>query len=166
MKNPVYIWNFGDEFLVVCPKCKKCAEVISSYQNEKINARLVCAHCGNVKDWKIKSSGILYAQNKALFREGEISIGDSVDWYFHEPLWLQARCCGNTLWAYNKKHLEWLRDFVSAKLRERIYDEEHGWSNRALASRLPKWISSAQNREEILSTIANLITKIHERQSQ
>jgi hypothetical protein len=49
----------------------------------------------------------------------QILTGSNVDWYFRLPLWLQISCCGETLWAYNLKHLEIIEQYVSAKLRER-----------------------------------------------
>ncbi len=83
-------------------------------------------------------------------------IGGNFDWYFQEPLWLQTECCGETLWAYNEKHLEFIENYVAAKLRARIPNQ-----NRSLASRLPKWIKSAKNRDEILKAIGKLKEKLN-----
>jgi len=79
MIETTYIWNFGDEFLVVCPKCKKCAKVIPRQVDKLPDIRLICGNCGLSKNWVRKSCGILTANNKTVFEEGEISIGDAVD---------------------------------------------------------------------------------------
>lgn len=74
-----------------------------------------------------------------------------VDLYFGLPLWLQTPVRGETLWAYNDRHLGFLRDYVGASLRERIPNR-----NRTMASRLPQWIKSAQNRAGILHGLGRL----------
>ncbi len=155
-----YVWNYGDIFWVVCPRCQSGAIVKPMAFKEKPEVRIACVSCGYSKNWVRKSAGVLYCQNADYFEEGEVSIGAPVDWYFHEPLWLQERCCGETLWAYNREHLEWLKSFVSATLRERASHEERGWSNQSMASRLPKWIKRASNRKAILSAIEKLESKI------
>lgn len=145
-ENGEMIYDFGDEFLVVCPKCSRMAKVVSAaVGSEKINAKLfaprnlICLNCVYRYSWQ----------------GGEIGIGASVDWYFRLPLWLQISCCGKTLWAYNEKHLDFLANYVGAKLRERTPN-----TNKSLASRLPKWIKSAKNRDEILKAIEKLRTKL------
>src|SRR5713226_1184834 len=97
------IYEFAHKFLVHCPQCENCARVVPK-NNEDTNyfapRRLICTKCGYVKDWAEKS----------------ISIGGETDWYFCLPLWLQTPCCGKTLWAYNKEHLDFLESFVRATL--------------------------------------------------
>ena len=153
------VWHYGDVFLVVCPRCGKRATVLSKVVEERPEVRLTCGDCGFAKIWVRESAGILYCQNADYFKEGEISIGAAVDWYFHEPLWFRETCCGQTLWAYNEAHLAWLKSFVSATLRERTRDERHGWSNQSMASRLPKWIKSASNRRAIVAAIEKMEAK-------
>jgi hypothetical protein len=103
------IYEFNDEFLVVCPKCQKMAKVVPEYFSEKPNKQLfsprkfICLNCPHRDVWDGK----------------QILTGANVDWYFRLPLWLQISCCGETLWAYNLKHLEIIEQYVSAKLRER-----------------------------------------------
>lgn len=140
--NGELIYAFVDEFLVVCPKCKSLAKVTSpETDSEKLAAKLfaprkvLCLSCVFRDTWN-KSS---------------ISIGGNFDWYFKLPLWLQISCCGETLWAYNYKHLEFIENYVAAKLRER---KPH--INKSTVSRLPQWIKSAKNRDEILKATAKL----------
>jgi len=66
------------------------------------------------------------------------------------------------LWAYNERHPEFLEAFVDARLRERIRDDEHGSSNRSLASRLPSWVKAAKNRDEVRKGLGRLPMRLQE----
>ena len=149
--------SFGETFLVECPKCTERAEV-RVMDSEQSYARLTCLSCGYSKERKhtgVKS--ILFSKNPTDDGfEPAMTVGPPVDWFFREPLWLQIPCGSNILWAYNERHLAWLKEFVSAGLRERRQDPETGWSNQGLAGRLPRWLISAKNRERVLKAIGKL----------
>ena len=149
------IYDFYDEFLVVCPKCSGMAKVvIDEAEFEKLPTRkllkfrnnffaprrLICTRCLHRDTWK----------------GTQILTGTSVDWYFRLPLWLEISCCGERLWAYNQKHLEMLENYVGAKLRERTVK-----GRNSFLSKLPKWIKSAKNRDEILKAIVKLRGKLN-----
>ena len=142
------IYEFNEEFLVVCPKCDSMARVFPvEIGSEKLSARiraprkLVCFNCTHRGEW----------------RGGQMAIGAARDWYFGLPLWLKIECCGgNTLWAYSARHLDFIENYVAARLRER---RPH--VNKSMASRLPQWIKSAKNRDEILRAIARLKEKLN-----
>jgi hypothetical protein len=107
--------------------------------------RLACPHCGYAQDWQ----------------KGEMQVGGPCDWYFHQPVWLQMPCCGELLWAYNAAHLDYLEDFVQAPLRESSRSPYSRMSlseyrNDSLISRLPAWIKSAKNRDDVLRCIGKL----------
>ena len=146
--NGALVYDFGDEFLVVCPKCKGKAKVLSveissDELREKIFAprRFVCLNC----------------PHRAEYSGGGIAVGGNFDWYFRFPLWLEISCCGGeTLWAYNEKHLEFIENCVAARLRERVPN-----INKSLASRLPNWLKRAKNRDEILKAIGKLKEKLN-----
>jgi hypothetical protein len=146
------IYEFANQFLVECPRCSKKAEVlikVETRQNKPtlfLPRRLSCLSCGYSKEWT----------------DNSLAIHPNQDWYFELPLWLSTPCCGKVLWAYNVQHLDFLEDFVKARLRERTKDDMYGWSNRSLASRLPKWMQSAKNRDEVLRCIARLRKKLLE----
>ena len=77
------IYSFGTTFLVVCPRCQRRASVVPLPGTEpKLFGprRLVCTRCGYSKDWHGHA----------------ISVGGPVDWYFHQSLWLQTPCCGQS----------------------------------------------------------------------
>lgn len=67
-------------------------------------------------------------------------------------LWLSTRTRHGEVWAYNLEHLDVLRRFVAASLRERDPWYEHGRKMTYIA-RLPAWIKSAKNRTEVLRAI-------------
>jgi hypothetical protein len=132
------IYDFGDEFLVRCPQCARCARVVSAGDQHPFPKRAVCASCGYVKDG-----------------EGtHATIGRATDWYFGLALWLEISCLGHSLWAYNAAHLDFLEAYVRADLRPTSAD--NSLRNKTLASRLPPWIKSGKNREAILRCIAKL----------
>ena len=81
-----------------------------------------------------------------------ITIGAPVDPWFRLPVWLQRRFRDELLWAYNRRHLLFLRDYVAADLRQR-QPRRKG----TLASSLPQWLKSGADREAILKTIEALL---------
>lgn len=140
------VHQFADEFLVVCPNCGRCAHVTKLPTPEgSLNwtRRLLCPSCGYNKD--ITGNGI-------SFKPG-------LDWFFHLPLWLNITCAGGQLWAFNRRHLLWLEQYVQATLRENRHDSNWGWGNNSAANRLPRWIKLAKNREDVLHAIAKLKRK-------
>lgn len=137
--------SFQNEIFVQCPHCNSSALVRPIDPNKTdyfAPRRFSCKACGASKSWSRQEIKILRLK--------------LVDNYFHYPLWLQTPCCGHSLWAYNLQHLEFIEAFVRAKLRERKPDEQYGWSNRSLFSRLPKWIQSRKNQDQIIKAIAKI----------
>ena len=139
------IYDFGNEFLICCPRCEAQAKVIPDETQYEIAKRfcrkgkMSCFHCGLNRRYEKN-----YSQ-----------IGGALDWYFGLSLWLQTPCCGNLLWAYNARHLAFLENYVAAELRARI-----PYRNGSLASRLPQWIKRAHNRPELLRSIEQLKKKL------
>jgi hypothetical protein len=66
---------------------------------------------------------------------------------------LQANVGEYVLWAYNYEHLIFLQQHVAATLRERKGEEK---MNQSLGSRLPRWMTSAKNREKVVHYIEEL----------
>lgn len=138
----IQLWDFTDEYLVVCPKCGGRARVLPEKESSRPKVsqifddrKLVCPNCAFSDHWKGR----------------EIITGANVDPYFRRPLWLEISCCGATLWAYNFEHLEILESYVTAKLRERTNK-----GRNSFLSKLPNWLKSAKNRREILKAIEKL----------
>ncbi len=153
------IFDFGGEFLVVCPRCERQARVRDRGPEVEPQVALICPHCGLSRFWAPAEPGVLTAADPRRYLPGVVALGGPVDWYFHLPLWLQTGCCGETLWAYNRAHLAFIEDSVRATLREHARGH-HGWSNRALRNRLPRWMKDAHNRVEILKCVEHLKEKL------
>ncbi len=150
--------NFVETIYVRCPKCNKRAHVIRipddeeeilaetssrqgspSFRRSFSPRKLSCLHCGYTSIW----------QGNGLRRDGPY------DWYFQLPLWLQTPCCGDILWAFNEEHLSFLERYVTAKQRIKYYAEGQ-IRNGTMASRLPTWMKSAKNRDQVLKGISRL----------
>jgi hypothetical protein len=139
------IYSFMDETLVVCPKCSGCAITKQRDKSKPVWSsprRLVCTVCSYTSDWARRQTA-----------RGWYKVRDD---YFELPLWLQSRCCGEVLWAYNERQIEFIEGFVGARLRERVRSVQYGWSNASLASRLPAWMKSGKNRDEVLKAASRL----------
>lgn len=143
---------FHDEVLVTCPHCRQCAVVRlhtldppakAGPFRAREQARFACTHCGRS------------AQRNAFLRWNN----GACDPVFRLPVWLHATCRHGTLWAYNRRHLGEIEAFVEARLRERRAHPEHGWSNRAWTSRLPRWVMAAKNRQDVLQCITRMREK-------
>lgn len=134
-----------DPTLVECPKCS--AKAIIYLVTEEV-VRVTCDSCAFTEERSTK--------HRACYWYDE----NPTDGYFGYNLWLQIECAGNSLWAFNTRHLNVLEKFVSANLRQRNMDKEWGWHNSSLVSRLPKWIKSSKNRESILKSLKKLREKL------
>ncbi|WP_329332397.1 hypothetical protein OG866_06085 [Streptomyces sp. NBC_00663] len=114
--------HFADSVLVRCPRCDRVAHYERHTGPE---ARVVCRSCG---------------------------LGRTTSCRCRPPLWLRSRTRHGEIWAYNLEHLDLVRRFVAADLRERDPWYEHG-RKMTCVGRLPAWIKSANNRAEVLRAI-------------
>jgi len=140
--------HFFERILVTCPECSRAAQVTRIAEPEEdfplyAPRRLTCFGCGYYADRR----GNNYSQRNII--DGAV-----VDPYFEIPLWLQMRTRHGLVYAYNAQHLEWLESFVAADLRERRQSDD-GWVS-SMASRLPRWVKAASNREEVLRSLTRL----------
>jgi hypothetical protein len=78
---------------------------------------------------------------------------EAVDACFGMPLWLQTSVRGETLWAFNARHLAFLRAYLAATLREKSA------ITSSAAARLPGWLKRAA-RSESLRAVARLELKL------
>ncbi|MEM8830958.1 MAG: hypothetical protein AAGE96_16605 [Cyanobacteria bacterium P01_G01_bin.19] len=134
----------NDPILAVCPQCNSKALVLP---NTEDTVKCVCTKCSFNKT----------KSNRSRFLGWRKDIPH--DGYFGFDLWLQTYCCGHSLYAFTIRHLDLLEDYVKADLRERKPDES-GWRNSSVSSRLPKWIKSHKNREQLIKAIQKLRAKI------
>jgi hypothetical protein len=152
------IFDLGGEFLVECPRCAQRALVLDRGAQAQPRVALTCTHCGLSRAWEAAECGVATTKDLHRYVRGQLTVGAAVDWYFHLPLWLRAPCCGETLWAYNARHLDFLEAYIGATLREHRRGA-HGWRNQSLRNRLPRWMKQAGNRAEILRCIDALRPK-------
>jgi hypothetical protein len=137
--------DFLQRYTVVCPACGGAAQVAAKENGSLLlfaPRRLTCAACAFSKEW---------AEQRLSYPSSEAAL----DWYFRLPFYFQKPCAGHTLWVANREHLAFLRSYVAAKHRTRRRGA-HGWKNKSLASRLPKWIAESKNRTAVLSALDDL----------
>lgn len=159
-RNPVrhrdhgaWLVQFTGRILVVCPRCGGRALVVplpGLEKREPVSAllfkprRLACHGCGTLAHWT--------AQQRGQGLVGAVP-GGTQDPFFQQPLWLQTRCTGRILWAYDDNHVDALAAYVGARLRER-----RASPTRAMFARLPAWMKSARHRDDVLAGLATLRT--------
>lgn len=140
------VMDFVNDIFVICPNCSKRAIVkTGNFQEMKFeiqNVKVVCIHCTYFK-----------TLDNVPMKGKHLVFGAPVDPFFHLPVWFQTTFEGELLWAYNIAHLEFLADHVGAKLRER---NGFKFNVKSIGARLPRWMTSKKNREEILKAIHHL----------
>lgn len=130
---------FSDPILLRCSRCGHSGSLLLKAEDRESRRwqstrRFACEECAFTYEWKPRT--IVHSVR---------------DWNDRLPLLLQIPCCGEVLWAFNERHLNFLQDYAASLLRERI-----GSSNSSLASRLPSWMTSAKNRRAVLRGINRL----------
>ncbi|WP_179255803.1 hypothetical protein [Streptomyces sp. ms115] len=143
--------DFLGSILVRCPNCDRTAQVGTAEdpaevrdQNLFTPRRLVCRNCGTAKE--SRRGGLV------LHRD---PYGSARDPYFGVRLWLQTETRHGWVWAYNLEHLDLIKRFVQASLREGIPWHDHG-RKMTVVARLPAWMQQARNRDEVLRAIARI----------
>jgi ribosomal protein S27AE len=79
---------------------------------------------------------------------------EASDPWFGLPLWLRTELRGREIWAWNREHLAFLREWLGATLRERVPNV-----NRSVASRLPAWMKAAGNREDVVRALDRMAAR-------
>ncbi|MER6340767.1 hypothetical protein [Streptomyces tendae] len=143
-------YDFLVSVLVRCPGCAKAAHVVTAPAPAPAGRhdrglfaprRLICRSCGTSKQWS--------GRGVALHRDPHKPAADP---YFDIPLWLQTETRHGWVWAYNLEHLDLIRRFVQASLRDGIPWHDHG-RKMTVVARLPAWMQHAKNRDEVLRAI-------------
>lgn len=147
------LYQFAKDILVVCPQCSEQAIVrtgdFETLKKTHYDIKVVCISCGYNKTLEKVSP----RQEPKQKRGNVLIFGAPIDPFFHLPVWLQADFSGETLWAYNLAHLEFLAEHVGAKLRERNTSPR---MSRSIGARLPRWMTAADKREAVLKAIEKL----------
>ncbi len=137
--------TLDDPTLVICPACQKMAKIFPAQNQPETGyfVNVTCISCGFSKHKK--------TDTRQFFWHGD----NPTDSIFGFSLWLKIACCGHSLWAFNIRHLDLLFNYASAELRERKQDES-GYANASIISRLPLWIKNAKNRTKVTAAITKL----------
>jgi hypothetical protein len=150
------IYAFAKNVLVVCPNCAGKALVraddFDTPKPQISEAKIVCTACGFNKTLE----NISKRKDDKQKRGNVLIFGAPLDPFFHLPLWLQTEFSGEVLWAYNLAHLDFLAEHVGAKLRER---NGFQFNVRSVGARLPRWMTSKNNREAVLKAMEKLREK-------
>lgn len=138
-------YDFLDSMLVRCPRCDRTAHFeqhpstpSDAGGRRQPGSRLVCRSCG------------LCGTGSGAFRSSRYTSHCS-----YPTLWLRTGTRHGELWAYNLQHLDLIRRFVAADLRERAPWYDTG-QKMTLVARLPAWTKSAKNRDEVLRAVDRL----------
>jgi hypothetical protein len=148
----IYGW-LAQPTLVECSRCGQCA-VHQSIGTESHSVdcysprRMVCPGCVLTLEWPGGTLGGEWWLNWDRT--------PTRDLYFDALLWIRAPFRGHEVWAFNWHHLATIENFVAAPLRQRINPATAGCYNNSFLYRLPRWLTSAKNRDEILHVIARL----------
>ncbi|WP_433454275.1 hypothetical protein ACQPXS_39405 [Streptomyces sp. CA-142005] len=141
-------YDFLDSLLVHCPRCDRIARVQRQPDPGErplfAPRRLICRSCGLSRTWTGRGVGLWAGSG-----------GPAMDPYFGVRLWLQRETRHGRLWAYDLRHLDLIRRYAAAGLRERAPWYDTG-QKTTLVARLPVWIKSAKNRDEVLRTVDRL----------
>lgn len=133
--------DFQNEIWVHCPQCQK--QAIAKVSEKQ--ARLVCTHCGYHK-----AVSTIIARDDGKNAE----LKQAANLFFNTELWLSASFKKDVFWAYNPDHLAYLKQYISAKIRE-----HKGRTHFTLIEKLPKFYLEAKNREGLLNLIIKLKKK-------
>jgi hypothetical protein len=129
--------------------CFHCAAPLNvdmkNVSEEKESIAVRCLNCGETEKYEPKNE-----LQEWYFK----STGKPSDNYFGLPLWLTENFRGNNFWAFNYKHLEYLKQYISANLRER--NTRTHWT---MVEKLPNWMKTAKNRASLIKLITELERK-------
>lgn len=134
---------------VYCPDCgirnelRKTGLIIKP----KEMVAMECVNCKAIYSYK--------ASITSYYQRLKRNDGLKTDPFLGYPLWLQTESCGKLFWAYNHEHLELIRTYVTAFLRER----QPNSYLMTMEAKLPTFIKTAKNRERILASIEKMKNK-------
>lgn len=72
---------------------------------------------------------------------------------------LCAECRHGALFAFNEAHLDYIESHVRDPLRREAV-APGGFRNQSIASRLPRWVKAAGNRDEVLKLIGRMRARL------
>jgi len=153
-------------------KCNDCyfSEKASDRMRYKTTGKAVCHECRTPLDRDIRDRKeipsfvkVTCPDCKTVNKIAEnwesymMKYNDSgiIDPAFGLPLWYQDEVKGHVLWAFNHAHLNEIRNYVAAQLRERPISK----LKMAMVDKLPEFIKSAKNRSEMIDALDRMEKK-------
>ena len=131
----------------LCKSCEQHIKVEKRMQEKPIEELSVtCKKC--------KKKHIYHPKNNRVHISTTLVKGGIADDYFGCKLWLAASFRNEYFMAYNYEHLDYLKQYIGASLRERTSKELV-----TMVQRLPTFIKSAKNRAKLLKLIDKLEKK-------
>lgn len=128
-----------------CDNCGQSIDMTITNNKEKVEELTIsCTHCGIERTYKPRNDAYRLTYKNA-------GVCDPI---FNLPLWFRTDIKEETFWAYNREHLNEIRNYVSAKLRER-----QTTTHTTMVEKLPNFIKVAKNRNRILKAIDKLAKK-------
>lgn len=134
-----------DEVLVKCPECGGSA-LVRCVQPDRV-PRASCTSCGFERRGWPEENG---KPKKVTW------MGGPFDPYFYYPVLLQRPFKGEVLWAYNRRHLMLLREYIGASLRETAGRQAH----HSLIVRLPAWMKASKNRDALVKLLDEMMYSV------
>lgn len=145
-----FLSEFKSEIVIKCNNCNQKSLIIIENFDPFIIGKVICKGCGYNTIITKNDSYVICGEDNIII---EFKINTNKSYHYNFVLWYATSFDENLLWAFNMEHLRFLKEFISAKLRER---DISSMKNRSLGSRLPKWMTSKNNRSRILKLIEKL----------
>ncbi len=124
-----------------CDYCGKEFEAtLSGRKHKKEAITLRCPHCATSRRYQPRNIKHCLPDKDS---------GRACDPVFGYALWFQTAIRGDLFWAFNRRHLTDIRNYVQSRLRERRMT-----GHMTMVERLPAFIKSAKNRDAILKAIS------------
>ncbi len=103
--------SFNIELNCHCANCAAPIKIdIKNVSEKKETIAVKCSNCGKTENYKPRNISIEWKHQ---------TNGKPSENYLGLPLWLTENFKGNNFWAFNYKHLEYLKQYISAGLREK-----------------------------------------------
>lgn len=138
--------SFSVELNCNCSNCSAEIKInIPNVNQKKESIAIKCQNCGQTENYEPRNIPQQWKYQ---------STGKPSDSYFGLSLWLTDGFRGNNFWAFNYEHLEYLKKYITAELRER--NNRTHWT---MVEKLPEWMKSAKNRDKLIKLIEELERK-------
>ena len=130
-------------------KCTQCLE----WLNLEMEPMMKIPKYLNVKCTACNKINIVSENwTEIMLKYNDVGILDPA---FGLPLWYVDSVKGKELWAYNLEHLQEIKAYVGAKLRERSTQS----FKMTMVEKLPDFIKDAKNRSEVVKCLERMESK-------